>query len=131
MAARTKRKSYGYRDQRSATTEDSNIGICIRLRRVDVGLSQRALGKALGLTSQQIQKYENGTNRVPGARFGELCRMLEVDPNYLLGWQRKPMKVDDRRTNDPINLSIAQAISLLPSKLRASFRALIRGLGES
>jgi transcriptional regulator with XRE-family HTH domain len=130
MATRTKRKSYIYRNQRSPTKDDLNIGVRIRLRRVELGMSQQELGKALGLTSQQIQKYENGSNRVPGARFVELCRMLEVDPNYLLGWQRKPLKVEDMQTNDPINLRMAQAISLLPLKVRASLYALIRGFSE-
>lgn len=61
---------------------DIYIGSRIRLRRNWCGLSQRALGNALGLTFQQVQKYENGTNRVGASRLFEICRVLEVPIGY-------------------------------------------------
>ena len=50
----------------------------IRERRHDLEMSQHALAKALGITFQQIQKYENGTNRISAARLFEICKALKV-----------------------------------------------------
>jgi len=63
---------------RSATAVDAYIGARIRERRHDLEMSQHALGKALGITFQQIQKYENGTNRISAARLFEICKALKV-----------------------------------------------------
>lgn len=64
---------------------DKKIGSVIRMRRVKLGLSQGAVGQALGLTFQQIQKYETGTNGVVSTRILDLCRILEISPNELFG----------------------------------------------
>jgi transcriptional regulator with XRE-family HTH domain len=53
------------------------------MRRLKLGLSQTDLGNALGVTFQQIQKYENGTNAVASTRIFDLCRALEITPNDL------------------------------------------------
>ena len=63
---------------RRATAVDAYIGARIRDRRHDLEMSQHALGKALGVTFQQIQKYENGTNRISAARLFEICKALKV-----------------------------------------------------
>ena len=63
---------------RSATAVDAYIGARIRQRRHDLEMSQHALAKALGVTYQQIQKYESGTNRVSAARLFEICKTLKV-----------------------------------------------------
>jgi transcriptional regulator with XRE-family HTH domain len=62
---------------------DKKIGSAIRMRRVKLGLSQTDLGGALGVTFQQIQKYERGTNAVASTRIPDLCRALEMTPNDL------------------------------------------------
>ena len=49
----------------------------------------RAVGDALGVTFQQIQKYENGTNAVASTRISDLCRALEMTPNDLFGVSSK------------------------------------------
>jgi transcriptional regulator with XRE-family HTH domain len=64
---------------------DAKIGSVIRMRRVKLGLSQTDLGNALGVTFQQIQKYERGTNAVASTRIPDLCRALEITPNDLFG----------------------------------------------
>ena len=64
---------------------DTKIGSVIRMRRVKLGLSQTDLGNALGVTFQQIQKYERGTNAVASTRIPDLCRALEITPNDLFG----------------------------------------------
>jgi transcriptional regulator with XRE-family HTH domain len=57
---------------------DVHIGSRIRLRRILLGMSQEHLGEALGLTFQQVQKYESGVNRVSVARLIDLSRILDV-----------------------------------------------------
>src|SRR5262249_15649251 len=57
---------------------DVMVGKRIRLRRVQLGLSQTELGQKLGVTFQQVQKYENGTNRVSCSRLYETAVALDV-----------------------------------------------------
>jgi transcriptional regulator with XRE-family HTH domain len=57
---------------------DVHIGSRIRLRRTLLGMSQERLGEALGLTFQQVQKYESGVNRVSASRLFDLSRVLNV-----------------------------------------------------
>jgi len=59
---------------------DRQIGSMIRIRRMMLGMSQEKLGEALGLTFQQIQKYEKGTNRVSGSRLMEIAGALKMSP---------------------------------------------------
>ena len=57
---------------------DIHVGARIRLRRTLMGMSQERLGDALGLTFQQVQKYERGVNRVGASRLFDLSRILDV-----------------------------------------------------
>jgi len=61
---------------------DVHVGRRVRLRRTLLGMSQSKLGAALGLTFQQIQKYERGTNRVGASRLFRLCQVLDVPISY-------------------------------------------------
>ncbi len=57
---------------------DVHVGARVRTRRTLLGMSQTKLGDALGLTFQQVQKYENGTNRISASRLLDLTRGLDV-----------------------------------------------------
>src|SRR3954470_7710770 len=57
---------------------DVRVGARLRLRRNMLGLSQEKLGEAIGLTFQQVQKYERGANRIAASRLHELSRVLDV-----------------------------------------------------
>ncbi|CAA7624999.1 Uncharacterized HTH-type transcriptional regulator Smed_0045 [Candidatus Terasakiella magnetica] len=61
---------------------DVHVGGRLRLRRTLLGLSQEALGSALGLTFQQVQKYERGANRIGASRLYDLSRALDVPIEY-------------------------------------------------
>lgn len=61
---------------------DAYVGKRIRLRRTILGMSQEKLADALGLTFQQVQKYEKGANRVGASRLFDLARVLEVPVGY-------------------------------------------------
>lgn len=69
-------------NMRSAVRADEVIGQKIRLRRVEIKLSQDELGKALGVSFQQVQKYEKGVNRVGAARLAEIARVLKVPMSF-------------------------------------------------
>ena len=64
---------------------DKKIGSVIRMQRVKLRMSQSDLGNSLGVTFQQIQKYENGGNAVASTRIPALCQTLEISPNDLFG----------------------------------------------
>jgi transcriptional regulator with XRE-family HTH domain len=57
---------------------DVHVGARLRLRRNMLGLSQEKLGDAIGLTFQQVQKYERGFNRISASRLHEMSRVLDV-----------------------------------------------------
>jgi len=61
---------------------DVHVGARMRARRTVLGLSQEKLGEALGLTFQQIQKYERGTNRIGASRLYDLSHVLGVSISY-------------------------------------------------
>lgn len=61
---------------------DVHVGARLRLRRTLLGLSQEKLGEAIGLTFQQVQKYERGANRIGCSRLFDLSRVLDVPVGY-------------------------------------------------
>lgn len=61
---------------------DIYVGSRIRMRRNILGMSQEKLGEHLGITFQQIQKYEKGTNRVGASRLQAIASILEVPPSF-------------------------------------------------
>jgi transcriptional regulator with XRE-family HTH domain len=62
---------------------DVHVGSRIRLRRNMLGMSQEKLGESLGITFQQIQKYEKGTNRVGASRLQAIANILGVPVSFL------------------------------------------------
>ncbi len=57
---------------------DVHVGARVRLRRTLLGMNQTKLGEELGLSFQQVQKYENGTNRISASRLYDLSQVLDV-----------------------------------------------------
>jgi transcriptional regulator with XRE-family HTH domain len=70
---------------KEATELDRQIGTRLRLLRVACGKSQDWLGVQLGITFQQVQKYEKGTNRIGGSRIQQIASPLGVTPAYFFG----------------------------------------------
>ena len=62
---------------------DKYVGSRVRMRRIMLGMSQEKLGEALGLTFQQVQKYEKGTNRVGASRLQQISEILQVPVAFL------------------------------------------------
>jgi transcriptional regulator with XRE-family HTH domain len=63
---------------------DTQVGIKVKTRRLMLGFSQEDLAKAIGLTFQQVQKYEKGTNRISVSRLVDISRALKVSYDYFL-----------------------------------------------
>jgi transcriptional regulator with XRE-family HTH domain len=63
---------------RSPHAIDKHVGARLRMRRLMLGMSQEALGRALGLTFQQVQKYEKGANRIGASRLRHIAQALQV-----------------------------------------------------
>lgn len=84
-------------DTRAPTDIDRLIGQRVRLARKKAKLSQTELGRAIGVTYQQVQKYENGTDRVAVSRLVQIGDVLEVSPAALLGEteENAPPLMDD------------------------------------
>ncbi len=61
---------------------DVHVGARVRLRRTLLGMSQERLGEALGLTFQQVQKYERGANRIGASRLFDLSRVLDIPVSF-------------------------------------------------
>ena len=70
--------------KRSTNSVDSHVGERLRARRITLGMSQSKLGQLLGVTFQQIQKYEKGANRISAVRLGQAAQALETTINYFL-----------------------------------------------
>ena len=65
-----------------ANSVDVHVGSRIRMRRMMIGMSQERLGESMGVTFQQIQKYEKGSNRIGAGRLHKLSQVLSVPISY-------------------------------------------------
>ncbi|KWV60310.1 hypothetical protein AS026_00460 [Rhizobium altiplani] len=70
---------------RKSGDTDKEMGERVRAMRLRVGMTQTELGTALGVSFQQVQRYERGVNRLSIGMFIAVCRTLKVDPMDLLG----------------------------------------------
>ena len=88
---------------------DAHVGLRLRQRRTLLGLTQEKLGDALGLTFQQVQKYERGTNRIGASRLFHLSQLLSIPVGYFFDDMPKELAEgyhsidDDSGYNQPLN----------------------------
>lgn len=78
-----------FKKKEGPTDVDIVVGQRLRERRTLLGLTQEALAAATGITFQQIQKYEQGKNRVSASRLLQLSRQLHVEPNFFFSLSPK------------------------------------------
>jgi transcriptional regulator with XRE-family HTH domain len=81
-AARGRRGATGRPKTGKPNPIDVHVGSRVRLRRTLLGMSQEKLGEAIGLTFQQVQKYERGANRIGASRLFDLSRVLDVPVSF-------------------------------------------------
>lgn len=116
----------------SASDIDVHVGTQMRKRREALGMSQGRLGRHLGLTFSQIQKYEKGTNRIGAGRLYQIATFLGVAPSHFFigvdgedeatSRQREQSRADELRTLNEAFMSIGDV------ETRASVLALVRSL---
>lgn len=86
------------------TNLDPFIGQKVKLRRSELGMSQVKLGEKLGLSFQQIQKYESGKNRISASTLFQISRILGVDFSYFVdGYGKSSVLHDDEKVSYQIH----------------------------
>lgn len=110
---------------------DVYVGSRLRERRYIIGLSQTKLGNMVGVTFQQIQKYEIGKNRIGASRLYEFAMILLVPVNYFFdGYKSDLPPVDDSLQKD-IRLLLKQFSKIKKPYVRKSVVDLARSLAEA
>lgn len=114
-------------DPRATNAVDRHIGQRIRARRLEIGMSQERLADAIGVTFQQIQKYEKGINRVSARTLLEIAESLGVALDSLMPKDKAKGKIASSVVDDPGFTELA----VVYSKLDAEGRALLTRLGQT
>jgi transcriptional regulator with XRE-family HTH domain len=115
---------------------DVHVGGRIRARRLFIGMKQEALANALGLTFQQVQKYEKGANRVSASRLSAMATTLDVPISYFFaemsGQSPEPEHAARRdQLSDPHTIELARCYwTITDDKVRASFFAMVKAAAE-
>lgn len=92
-----KRPSRGRTKEGKPNPIDVYVGSKIKIRRCQIGLSQVALSELIGVTFQQIQKYERGTNRIAASRIWDIAQALQVEVSYFFAEMDKQVKKQSPR----------------------------------
>ncbi len=133
------------RGSRKPNPIDAHVGTRVRLRRMLLGMSQEKLGEHLGLTFQQVQKYEQGVNRIGASRLFDLSRVLGVPVQFFYdevptdvaegiiapGFAEQPAEsyvVEFLSTREGLELNKA-FVKISDPKVRRSVVELVRSLG--
>jgi len=114
---------------------DRHVGSRVRMRRIMLGMSQEKLGEGLGLTFQQIQKYEKGTNRIGASRIQQIGKVLEVPAKFFFdgapgGWEGEttshtsPALLELLGTRDG-QILINSFVRITDAEIRRSFVCLV------
>ena len=118
--------------KRSPDPIDIHVGNRVRVRRILIGMGQEKLGEELGLTFQQIQKYEKGANRIGASRLYRISRILNVPVQFF--FEDIPGEGEAPKPPSDENLRIAAEIDAFPPELqpvaRRSVREVLRGHRE-
>lgn len=96
-------------EQRRSNPIDLAVGQRMKQRRRQLSWSQEELADKLGLSFQQVQKYERGANRVSAGRLFQLCEVLDVDVSYFFDGLTRAVAA--REEGDPEALSLARLVA--------------------
>jgi transcriptional regulator with XRE-family HTH domain len=88
--------------KKSPNPTDKYVGSRVRMRRLMLSMSQEKLGEKLGLTFQQVQKYEKGTNRIGASRLQHISQILKVPVSFFFEGVSGPGKPEDGSTKPPV-----------------------------
>jgi len=127
---------------RSANPVDVHVGTRVRLRRQVLKMSQEKLGDQLGVTFQQVQKYERGANRIGASRLWKISDVLNVPINFFFDGlndqaaqgefaENDQMPIVYDFINSPDGVALAKAVSQIKSKaVRRQILELARSLAN-
>lgn len=128
--------------KKQANPIDGHVGNRVRLRRMLVGMSQEKLGELLGLTFQQVQKYEKGVNRIGAGRLFHIAKILNVpidyfyedvtDANSMPGFaedQANPPVMEFLSTGDGLQLNLA-FMRIKEARVRKRVLDLVKSLAD-
>jgi transcriptional regulator with XRE-family HTH domain len=90
---------------------DKYVGSRVRMRRMMLGMSQEKLGNALGLTFQQVQKYEKGTNRIGASRLQQISNILQVPVSFFFEGAPELAARSDEFSDAPSPLYVADFLA--------------------
>jgi transcriptional regulator with XRE-family HTH domain len=107
---------------------DCHVGARIRARRVELSMSQTNVADRLGLTFQQVQKYERGYNRVSASRLYDLTEILDVDIAYFFEGFNDTEVLESPEDWTADVWGLIAAFNGLPEKLRMSLRLLLKSI---
>jgi transcriptional regulator with XRE-family HTH domain len=123
---------------KKANPIDGQVGNRVRIRRMLIGMSQEKLGDLLGLTFQQVQKYEKGINRIGAGRLFEIARILDVPIDFFydgvgtpsdgVGEARAPV-MEFVSSTEGLQLSLA-FMKIRDPKVRKRVLDLVKSLSE-
>ena len=108
---------------------DVYVGARVRARRLELGISQEKLANAIGLTFQQVQKYEKGSNRISSSRLVQLANALEAPPTFFFDGAPGQMKTTNKSDamehvsafiSSREGLALIKAFLKIPGPLRRS-----------
>lgn len=112
---------------------DLNVGARIRLRRKQLGITQSQLADALGLTFQQVQKYERGVNRVSASVLVKIAKRLDCPVSYLLGEEGggQPEEIAPSVLVTPGAVELLEVYARIPDRrARAALLSVARALAN-
>lgn len=109
---------------------DTQVGARLRARRLLLGISQDELGKAVGVSFQQIQKYEKGTNRIGASRLQKLAHALQVPISYFFQGVGDTSATNADNDHILAFLGTAQGLALAKSFMRIKNQTIRRRIAE-
>lgn len=129
--------------KRQSNPVDVHVGARLRLRRTLIGLSQSQLGRDIGLTFQQVQKYERGANRIGASRLYDLASILDVPVSFFFDDMPEEIKqktpeqrrqTDAKHEADPMHrretLELVRAYyRIIDPGVRKKFFELVKAMG--
>jgi transcriptional regulator with XRE-family HTH domain len=125
--------------KRKFDSVDISVGSRVRLKRLEIGMSQAKLGESIGLTFQQVQKYENGSNRIGSSRMMQIANALGVSPSFFFeggagGTRTKGKDTSVEHVSEFVRttegLTLVRAFTKVPKGLRRSIVNLVEKIAE-
>ena len=114
---------------------DVHVGQRVRQRRVLCGLSQTELANAIGLTFQQLQKYERGMNRISASKLWQISQVLDVPVQWFFKEFSEPKEEEEKRRESfhmkRETLELVRNYVAVPADVRRKFLSLVKSIANS